>query len=130
MSGVGQVAKLEMDETLIVIPEDMELNFWSGGIVVTDMLQNQGSVTPVKAFRAGCITGITARTARVGAYKQIVEILQKSADNAVGSLVELANGEKWSAPVIGKWDSESFFSTSDGKMAFAIYAEDGYFNQV
>ena len=131
MSGAtGQVESLEMDEKLITIPEDMEINIWTGGKVVTEAQHNNNGATPKVVFRAGCITGITARAAKVGALKELVSLLQKSAGSALPCIVTLANGEKWSAPVFGQWDDGSFFNSGDGKTQFALYAIDGYFNQV
>lgn len=130
MGAVGQVREIEFKEETIVIPEDMELNLWSGGSVCTEALHNQGSATPKVAFRTGCITGITARASRVGAIKRLASLLQESILNPQDIICTLANGEKWSAPVFAQWDDGSFFNTGDGKLGFAVYAKDGYFNQV
>lgn len=130
MSAVGQVRSIEIKEETIVIPEDMEINMWTGGNVCTEALHNQGSATPKVAFRAGCITGITARAARSGAIKRLASLLQESVLTPLDAICTLANGEKWSAPVFAQWDDGSFFNSGDGKLGFAVYAEGGYFNQV
>jgi hypothetical protein len=130
MGAVGQVEKFEFGSVNIVVPDDMVLNFWSGGKVVTDALHNNGSATPKVAFRAGCITGITARAAKKGEIKKLVDLLQNAVLAPKDCIVVLANGEEWSAPVFGQWDDGSFFNSEDGKLSFAVYAKEGKFNQV
>lgn len=130
MGATGQIESFEIKQENLVVPEDMEINLWTGGKVCTEAQQNQGGSTPKVAFRSGCITGITSRTAEVGDIKKFVSILQESISAPVDVIVKLANGEKWSAPVFGVWDDQGFFNSGDGKMSFSVYAIDGYFNQV
>jgi hypothetical protein len=129
-NAVGQIESLKLKREEIVIPEDMEINLWLGGKVVTEPLHNQGGATPKVAFRAGCLTGITARAAKSGALKKIVDILQESVAAPVDCIVTMPNGDKYSAPVFGQWDDGSFYNSGDGKAQFAVYAPDGYFNPV
>lgn len=130
-NAVGQVESIEIKNTLITCPDDMEIMLWTGGKAVDEILNNNIGGTPKVSNKVGCITGITARAARTGQLKTLTELLQDSIENPVEAIVKLANGETWSSVVVGQWDTTGFFNSGDGKLAFGIYAtESGKFVQV
>ena len=130
-NAVGQVTSIEISNTIITCPDDMEIMLWPGGKAVDEILNNNIGGTPKVSNKVGCITGITARAARTGQLKTLTDLLQGSVDEPVEAIVKLANGEKWSSLVVGTWDATGYYNSGDGKLSFGIYAtESGKFVQV
>jgi len=130
--GIGQLRSLALDNRKWRIPADVSITFWSGGRHNSEFQDDNAGGTPVSKFTTGKITGMIVRTAQTGEMKDMIEVIKKTVETPVPCLIELANGEKWSAPVYAVIDEGGPFTSEDGKFTFDLYAgnDSGLFVQV
>lgn len=127
-NAVGPVKKLTFDNTSIYMTNDNEVNFWKGGFVNTETLNDIKGQTPKTEFIGGMITGLSQRCAKPGSLNAITELIKKTTVGDVDVVVELMNGDKFSGACFSTVDPTSFFSNQDGKATFNLYPRSGEFS--
>ena len=123
----GVLKKITFDNDPQILTGDIEVNFWPGGLVNTEPLQNVGSSTPKTEFVSGFLKGITTRNSKDGSLKRLSDSIQKTTKEDVPVIFEFANGDKWSASVFSNVDVDSFHTNTEAKSTFDVCARNGYF---
>jgi hypothetical protein len=129
-NAAGVIRKLIVDNTNIYLTNDIEVNFWQGGFVNTEALDDVNGSTPKTEFKAGKITGISSRRAAPGSVKALSDLLIKTTVGDVPMIVELASGEKYSGSVYAVVDVDSAFSNTEAKSTFSLHPRTGKFTAV
>jgi len=127
-NAVGPVRKLAYDNKTIKLTNDNQINFWKGGFVNTESLNDIQGQTPKTEFIGGMITGLTSRCAAPGSLDALTELVKKTTVGDVDMVITLANGDKFSGAVFATADPTSFFDNQEGKGTFSLYARSGEFS--
>jgi hypothetical protein len=132
MSGVGAIRSLALGNRKWRIPSDIDLTFWAGGRHNAEWLDDNQGGTPSSKNTTGKITGLNLRMAKDGDLAAIITVCKNTVDNNTPCTVELANGEKWSAPVKAVIDEGGPLTSAEGKYAIDLYADNdiGEFVQI
>lgn len=121
---VGTPRKIQIGGQTIVCPADVDMKFWAGGPKVTAMLEDNNGATPQVQFTSGRLTGVTARVFTTdGSLTTFMDLVRRSGQGEeLPTLVELADGGKWSAPCFIMVSDEGPYSTNDGSFTYDIVA--------
>jgi hypothetical protein len=100
------------------------MKFWAGGPKVTAMLEDNNGATPQVQFTSGRLTGVTARVFTTdGSLTTFMDLVRRSGQGEeLPTLVELADGGKWSAPCFIMVSDEGPYSTNDGSFTYDMVA--------
>lgn len=131
-SGVGAVRSLSFANRKWRVPADADVTFWKGGRHNFEFQDDNKGGTAVSKFTTGKITGINTRMAKAGDLAAMFTAVLNTVDDNAPCTVELANGEKWSAPVKAITDEGGPFTSAEGKFNVDFYADNdsGEFVQI
>lgn len=128
----GQVRKLSISNRNWTFPSDIDVTFWPGGRHNAEWLEDNQGGTASQRNTTGKIIGIPIRNSKVNDLGDLVDVIKATTENPVNCLVELANGEKWSAPIAIIIDEGGIYTSAEARSTIDAYAanDTGEFVQV
>lgn len=127
----GTLKRIGYDQTDIELTADNDCNFYPGGDLATEAMEDVNGSFPKLQSVCGRLTNITARAATAGSLKKLTQLIQKTSSGEFVDLTfELANGERWGGRCYAVGDPDSFFGNQEAKIPFGLYAADKFFKQL
>jgi hypothetical protein len=122
---VGMIRAIKINGRAWRFAEDVEANFWAGGIHNAEYLNdNVGGTAKIKNT-VGFFKGITLRAGDTDDLEDLIDMVKSGVRSNLDALFELASGEKWSAPVKPIISDDGPFTSAEGKFAVDFYAANG-----
>ena len=122
---VGMLRAVKIGGRAWRFAEDVEVNFWAGGIHNAEYLSdNVGGTAKIKNTN-GFVKGMTLRASEVTDLEDMIDLVKSSVSANLDALFEFASGEKWTAPVKAIISDDGPFTSSEGKFAVDFFAANG-----
>ena len=120
----GTPKKISIAGINITIPADVDIKFWAGGPVVSETMEDNNGPTAKVMQRSGKLTGVTARVfTSDGTLAAFMDLVTRAgAGEEFSTLVELADGGKWSAPCHIIVSDEGPYSSADATFSYDLVA--------